>query len=108
MGPDKVGRRWRLHSKTGPAVWCTKTVVDVARHMSAGGCIDRHIAHKLTTFESWTEITVGAFPQNSCRFHPKGLYRYVASGWVGSAVYPLEFASFDLKDDDVVEQMKTW
>ena len=34
--------------------------------------------------------------------------RYVASGWVGSAVYPLDSATFDLKDDDVVEQMQTW
>ena len=37
-----------------------------------------------------------------------GLTRYVASGWVGSAVYPFESKSFDLKDDDVVEQMQTW
>ena len=46
--------------------------------------------------------------QNSCFFYPVGLMRYVASGWVGSVVYPLESKSFDLKDDDVVEQMQTW
>ena len=34
--------------------------------------------------------------------------RYVASGWVESAVYPFDSESFDLKDDDVVEQMQTW
>tara|TARA_B100000459_G_scaffold118420_1_gene71179 strand:- start:894 stop:1178 length:285 start_codon:yes stop_codon:yes gene_type:complete len=55
-----------------------------------------------------TEITVFAFPQNSCNFNPHGLQRYLASGWVGSAVYPLDFASFDLEDDDVVEKMQTW
>ena len=52
--------------------------------------------------------TVFAFPQNSCNFNPHGLQRYLASGWVGSAVYPLDFASFDLEDDDVVEKMQTW
>ena len=54
-----------------------------------------------------TSVTL-AFPQNSCYFNPQGLTRYVASGWVGSAVYPLDFASFDLEDDDVVEKMQTW
>ena len=103
----KVGHRWSLHSKTGPAVWCAKTVVDVARHMSSPVTIDRHLAHKMTTFESWTTITVFAFPQNSY-FNPVGLYRYLASGWVGSAVYPLDSETFDLKHDDVVEKMQTW
>ena len=56
----------------------------------------------------WTEITVFAFPQESCYYNKASLMRYVASGWVGSAVYPLDSATFDLKDDDVVEQMQTW
>ena len=105
---DKVGRRWRLHSSTGEKVWCAKTVVDVARHMSSSKTIDRHLAHEMTTFGSWTEITVFAFPQNSCRYNPHGLRRYIATGWVGSAVYPFASETFDLKDDDVVEKMQMW
>ena len=105
---DRVGRRWRLHSTTGEKVWCAKTVVDVARHMGSPVTIDRHLAHEMTTLESWTEITVFAFPQNSCRFNPHGLMRYLASGWVGSAVYPFDSATFDLKDDDVVKKMQAW
>ena len=34
--------------------------------------------------------------------------RYVSSGWVGSAVYPLDSETFDLKHDDVVQKMQTW
>ena len=83
-------------------------MVDVARHMGSPKTIDRHLAHEMTTFGSWTEITVFAFPQNSFSYNSHGLTRYVASGWVGSAVYPLDSATFDLKDDDVVEQMQTW
>ena len=105
---DRVGRRWRLHSKTGPKVWCAKAMVDVARHMSSPVTIDRHLAHKMTTLGSWTEITVFTFPQKSCRFNRQHLTRYVASGWVGSAVYPFDSSSFDLADDDVVEKMQTW
>jgi len=105
---DRVGRRWILHSKTGEKVWCARTVVDVARHMGSPKTIDRHLAHEMTTFGSWTRITVFAFPQKSCRYNPAGLTRYVASGWVGSAVYPFDSASFDLKHDDVVEKMQTW
>ena len=80
--------------------------MDVARHMSSTKTIDRHLAHEMTTFRSWTEITVFAFPQNSCRFNRQGLPRYVASGWVESAVYPFDSATFD--HDDVVEKMQTW
>ena len=77
---DKVGSRWILHSTTGEKVWCAKTVVDVARHMSSSKTIDRHLAHKMTTLGSWTRITVFAFPQKSCRFNPHGLRQYFASG----------------------------
>ena len=83
-------------------------MVDVARHMSSPVTIDRHIAHEMTTFGSWTEITVFAFPQNSWRYNPHGLRRYIATGWVGSAVYPLDFESFNLQHDDVIQKMQTW
>lgn len=77
---DRVGRRWRLHSTTGEKVWCARTVVDVARHMGSPKTIDRHLAHEMTTFGSWTEITVFAFPRDSCYFNPLPSHRSSSQG----------------------------
>ena len=96
------------HSKLPEAVWATRTIDQVRRHMMAKDTYNRHVANGLTTYATWNKIAVIAFRKEGSGWKRVPMPDYLQSGCTFQSVEAFAGREFDLGEPGNLAAMREW
>ena len=96
------------HSKLPEAVWATRTIDQVRRHMMSPCTYERHVSNGLTTWATWHKIAVIAIRMEGSGWKRVHTPDYPTSGCTFQPVEAFAGRAFDLAEPGNLAAMREW